>query len=121
MTEWTSAELSNLAQAYEVRVAGRRGDGSSRTLVIVWHVVVDGQLYLRSVNGPDGQWYKGVARSFEGFLRWGSSTRAVTFSLDSTRDGVIDAAYEQKYGTGSATRAITSALARQTTLRVTPR
>ncbi|WP_295791383.1 DUF2255 family protein [uncultured Microbacterium sp.] len=61
MASWTPEQLRELDTAYEVRVAGRRADGSSRTLVIVWHVVVDSNLYLRSVKGPAGQWYRGVA------------------------------------------------------------
>jgi len=121
MSGWTDDELRELAQAREVRVAGRRADGTSRTPVIVWHVVVDGKLYLRSVKGPQGQWYKGVARYFEGFLSWGGRTRAVTYTLDSSQDAAIDAAYAAKYGTGSSTRAITTDLSKQTTVRVDPR
>ncbi|GMM97105.1 DUF2255 family protein [Microbacterium luteum] len=118
---WTADELRELDRAHEVRVAGRRVDGSSRTLTIVWHVVVDDTLYLRSVKGPAGEWYKGVARHFEGFLRWGSTTREVTYTLDSSQDAAIDAAYFAKYGTGSPSQAITSPAAKQTTLRVVPR
>ncbi|SDG73801.1 DUF2255 family protein [Microbacterium pygmaeum] len=121
MIAWTPDELRQLKRAGEVRVAGRRADGTSRTPVIVWHVVVDGNLYLRSVKGPEGQWYKGVARYFEGFLAWGDQTRPVTYTLDPTHDAAIDAAYAAKYGTGSATRAITNAVSKQTTLRVDPR
>lgn len=121
MTGWTPDELRELDRVGEVRVAGRRQDGSSRSLVIVWHVVVDGELYLRSVKGPEGQWYKGVARYFEGFISWGGRTRPVTYTLDSSQDAAIDAAYQAKYGNGSPTRAITNALSKQTTLRVDPR
>ncbi|WP_194396218.1 DUF2255 family protein [Microbacterium atlanticum] len=120
MSNWTDAELRELDAAYEVRVAGRRADGSSRTPVIVWHVVTDGELYLRSVKGPDGQWYKGVARYFEGFISWGGHTRPVTYTLDSSQDAAIDRAYVSKYGNGSPTRAITNALSKQTTMRVDP-
>ncbi|WP_191906644.1 DUF2255 family protein [Microbacterium lushaniae] len=121
MSEWTAEELRQLDRIGEVRVAGRHADGTSRTPVIVWQVVVDGQLYLRSVKGPRAQWYQGVARHFEGFLSWDGETRPVTYTLDSSHDAAIDAAYAAKYGTGSATRAITTALSKQTTLRVNPR
>ena len=67
------------------------------------------------------EWYKGVARHFEGFLRWGSTTSEVTYTLDSSQDAAIDAAYFAKYGTGSPSQAITSPAAKQTTLRVVPR
>lgn len=121
MTDWTPAELSALARTNEVRVAGRRADDSARTLTIVWHVVVAGNLYLRSVKGPEGQWYRGVAHHFEGFLHTAGTTRPVVFALDHTHDSEIDAAYFAKYGRGAPSRSITSALARQTTLRVDPR
>ncbi|WP_139416633.1 DUF2255 family protein [Agromyces laixinhei] len=121
MGAWTAAELKELDDAYEVKVAGRRADGSSRTLTTVWHVVVDGDLYLRSVKGTDGQWYKGVVRNFEGFLSWNSTTREVAFTLDASHDDAVDAAYVARYGNGAPSRSITSASARETTLRVDPR
>ncbi len=119
--QWSGEELRRLDRIGEVRVAGRHADGSSRAPVIVWHVVVDGQLYLRSVKGPRGQWYQGVTEYFDGFLSWDGHTRPVAFTLDSSQDAAIDAAYAAKYGNGSATRAITTALAKQTTMRVNPR
>lgn len=121
MDAWTPQELDRLARIGEVRVAGRRADGSARTLTIVWQVVVDDVLYLRSVKGPEGQWYRGVARHFEGFLSWDGTTREVSFALDSSHDDAIDAAYVRKYGNGASTRAITNDLSKQTTLRVDPR
>jgi hypothetical protein len=121
MTEWTGEELDSLASAHEIRVAGRRKDGTLRTLVIVWHVVVDGVLYVRSVRGTEGQWYKGVVRHFEGAIGWGSQTREVTYTLDSSHDAEIDAAYVAKYGTGASVRAITNEMATQTTMRIEPK
>ncbi|MFH8251480.1 DUF2255 family protein [Microbacterium sp. B2969] len=120
MSGWTAAELGDLAAAYQMRVAGRRADGSWRTLVIVWQVVVEGVLYVRSVKGPEGEWYKGVARHFEGFVDWNGRARPVTYTRDGSRDAEVDAAYFAKYGNGSPSRAITSAAAKQTTLRVDP-
>jgi hypothetical protein len=120
MTDWTGEELRSLERAHEIRVAGRRNDGTLRTLVIVWHVVVGGVLYVRSVRGTEGQWYKGVTRHFEGAINWAADTRQVIYTPDSSRDAEIDAAYAAKYGNGSATRAITSEMAKQTTLRIDP-
>lgn len=120
MDAWTPEELDQLGRADTIRVAGRRMDGSSRTLVIVWQVVVDGVLYLRSVKGPEGEWYKGVARHHEGFISRGGNTRAVVFTRDEDHDPAIDAAYLEKYGDGPSTTAINTDLAKQTTLRVDP-
>lgn len=121
MSDWTDDELAVLDRVREIRVAGRRKDGSSRTPVTVWHVVVDGRLYVRSVRGPDGGWYRGVIRHYEGAISWDSRTRHVRFIPEDTADDAIDAAYFAKYGRGSASRSITSMTAKATTLRVDPR
>jgi len=121
MPAWTPQELRSLDRAHEIRVAGRRKDGSLRSLVTIWHVVVDGALYARSVKGTEGQWYKGVIRHFEGAVSWGGQTRDVAYTPDDSHDAAIDAAYAAKYGNGSATRAITTQAATETTLRIDPR
>ena len=121
MTNWTREELQSLDRAHEIRVAGRKADGSLRKLVIVWHVVVDGALYARSVRGTEGQWYRGVTRHFEGAISWGGTTRDVRYALDASHDAEIDTAYFAKYGGGSSTRAMIGANAKETTLRIDPR
>ncbi|MGW7684002.1 DUF2255 family protein [Kribbella sp. NPDC054772] len=121
MSGWTAEELQSLDRIGEIRVAGRRKDASLRTLTIVWHVVVDGNLYVRSVRGAEGSWYKGVLYHHEGAISWNGTTRDVTYIPDSSVDDQIDTAYFDKYGKGSPSRAITNAAARATTLRVEPR
>ena len=121
MTNWTQQDLDSLTRASEIQVAGRRKDGTPRTLVTVWHVVVDGNLYVRSVYGPEGNWYRGVIRHYEGVIAWRGQTRNVTFTSDSTYDSAIDATYFAKYGKGAPSQYITSATAKTTALRVDPR
>ncbi|MDL9977958.1 DUF2255 family protein [Microbacterium sp. ASV49] len=120
MTSWTAAELDAVGRAGELRVGGVRDDGTLRPLVIVWQVRVGDDLYLRSVRGPEGAWYRGVLRHLRGRIQSGGVTKDVRFARDTEHDDEVDAAYRAKYGTGSAVRSITSDLARQTTLRVTP-
>jgi len=121
MSTWTAQELSDLDRIGEIRVAGRRQDMSMRTPTIVWHVVVDGSLYVRSVRGVEGSWYKGVIRHHEGVIAWDGKTREVTYVPDDTVDDQIDTAYFNKYGSGSPTHAITNAAAKATTLRIEPK
>lgn len=66
---WTADELNRLDRAQELKVAGRRNNGTLRRGVTIWAVVVDGNLYLRSVRGADGAWYQGVQRHHEGRIR----------------------------------------------------
>jgi hypothetical protein len=121
MTSWTPQELDTLSGASEIQVAGRRKDGTPRTLITVWHVVLDGKLYVRSVYGPEGNWYRGVIRHYEGIISWRGQIRDVTYTPDSTQDDAIDAAYFAKYGKGAPSQHITSAAAKSTTLRIDPR
>ncbi|MDN4472418.1 DUF2255 family protein [Demequina zhanjiangensis] len=121
MTEWNPDDLASLASKSEVQVAGRRKDGSPRTLVTIWQVVVDDQVYVRSWHGADGQWYKGVMRHGEGFMSWDGDPAPVTYIPDASRDDEIDAAYVAKYGRNMYSDGMTNAQARATTLRVEPR
>ena len=66
MTAWEPATLATIDADGEMTVAAHRPDGSLRTPRIVWHVVVDGELFIRSVRGEDGAWYRGVRRTGTG-------------------------------------------------------
>jgi hypothetical protein len=120
MQEWTVDELARIGRASELRVAGRRPDGELRKLVTIWHVIVDGELYFRSVYGTKGGWYRGTQATGRGRIESGGVAKDVTFTLDSTRDDEVDAAYRRKYGTGSPVQHITSPAAKETTLRADP-
>ena len=120
MTEWNAADLAAIDRADEVRVAARRPDGTLRAATIVWHVVVDGALFIRSVRGEDGAWYRAVRRTGTGTIDAGGVHAGVSFGPDASQDGAIDRAYRVKYGRGSAVQAITSLVATATTLRIDP-
>jgi hypothetical protein len=125
---WTSTELATLAQAGEIEIATRRDDGSLRNTRIVW-VVRDGDsLYVRSVNGADAAWYRGVQSAHAGVVTTRLAARDVRFvevgdhaGDDTGLDDRLDEAYRIKYGRGSAAVGrITAAPARETTLRLDP-
>ena len=119
---WTADELDRLHRAQELRVAGRRADGTLRPLVIVWAVVVHGDLYLRSVRGAGGAWYRGVQERHEGRIESGgveADVRFVDVADGDPVEGSVDDAYTEKYPSSrSAVAAITSSEARATTMRV---
>lgn len=121
MTAWSEQELASIGRAYEIRVAGRRKDGTLRSLTPVWHVIVDGAPYVRSMYGVDGQWYKGIAHHFEGAIEWDGHLRDVSYIRDCSHDAKVDAAFFAKYGDGSPTQGITNATSKQATLRIEPR
>ncbi|ANJ27945.1 DUF2255 family protein [Agromyces aureus] len=121
MSTWTPEDLTALDRAGEIRVAGRRDDGSLRTPVVIWHAVVDGSLYARSVRGPEGGWYRGVTRNSEGTVSWGGPAREVTYTRDESHEAELDAAYFAKYGRGSATQSLMKPEVKATTLRIDPK
>src|SRR3954452_342602 len=124
MTAWTADELERLGRARELRIAGRRPDGTLSAPVIIWAVRAGDDLYVRSVRGPSGGWFKAVLGRREGWISSGGVERDVVVEEVAASDPVedrIDAAYADKYGAGSPdVLAITSALARATTLKVLP-
>ncbi len=120
MTTWDPDRLAAVDAVGEMTVAAHRPDGTLRTPRIVWHVVVDDRLWIRSVRGASGGWYRGVRSTGTGRIEAGGATTDVTFTPDDSCDDAIDRAYRDKYGQGSSVRAITSPEARATTLRVEP-
>jgi hypothetical protein len=60
MTEWTSEELREIGTAKELRIASLRRDGKLRNPVTIWVVLLGDDLYIRSVNGRNGTWFRGA-------------------------------------------------------------
>jgi hypothetical protein len=124
MTDWTTDELDRIGEAGELRIAGRRADGGLRNPVIIWGVRVDGEYFVRSVNGTGAGWFRGTRPLHEGWISSGGVEKDVRFEDVDATDPVndrIDAVYRQKYGSGSSVVAIMADAAREATLKVVPR
>jgi hypothetical protein len=109
----------------ELTIASRRADGSLRPGRTIWAVEHDGELYVRSVNGPDAAWYRGTRTRHEGQVTAGGHADDVTF-VDATDDtalnDAIDRAYRTKYRRYAANILdhIAGTQARSTTIRLVP-
>jgi hypothetical protein len=125
MPEWTDDELASIAQADELDLASERRDGSLRHPVTMW-VVRDGDhLYVRSMHGPSGAWFRGTQTRLQGHVRSADVDKDVTFVVD-TDPGVndrIDAAYRSKYGRYGANivGGVVNPESRRSTIRLVPR
>ena len=128
-TAWSTGELEQIASRDELDVAPRRSDGTLTKPRIVWMVRVGGDVYVRSVQGTDGAWYRTTRGSDEGHVSTGTVDKDVAF-LDvedsgGDSDGLqdrIDAAYRAKYSRyPGPVASITAAKARATTMRLVPR
>ncbi|HKZ13621.1 MAG TPA: DUF2255 family protein [Solirubrobacterales bacterium] len=123
MPDWNPTELEQIAVPREIEISSLRGDGALTKPVTIWAVRVDGGLYVRSVRGGAGQWYRAAGRRHEGRIGAGDAAVDVTFEdVPHHLDEEIDAAYKHKYGYPSApVDSVTTADAQATTIRIVPR
>jgi hypothetical protein len=124
MTAWASDKLAKIAAAEEVQIASVRRDGTLGKPVTVWAVRHGDDLYVRSVKGRNGKWYRGTQERHEGRIRAGQAQQEVTFvDAGNDVDDEVDAAYRAKYRryTGSILNSVLTAAARASTVKLVPR
>ena len=122
MTAWSDEELAEIGGAHELLIAPRRPDGTLQPSRIIWVVRNGDDVYVRSVNGPDAAWFRGVQARHAGHVSAGGVVADVVFEdADHDLDDAIDEEYRRKYGRSSkAVDHITSPTARSTTIRLAP-
>jgi hypothetical protein len=124
MNTWTKSELDKIARAEELEITTRRRDGTLRDPVTVWIVRVGEDLYVRSVKGRAGAWFRAAVACHQGRVKAGGVQRDVTFveASDAPNDE-IDRAYRAKYGryATSIVNTVLTPQARAATLRLVPR
>ena len=125
MTTWTSDELNKISIAEELRIASLGEDGTLRNPVTIWMVRVGDDIYVRSVNGRNSAWFRGVQTRHEGHIRAGGVDKDVTFveEPDSNINDQIDSAYAAKYRRYAASiiSHINGSEARAATIKLVPR
>jgi hypothetical protein len=123
MTGWRSDELVKIGAAEEVQIAPLRRDGTPRKPVTVWIVRHGDDLYVRSVRGRSGHWFRGTQERHEGWIRAAHIQQDVTFVADHDIDDEVDAAYRAKYRryVGSILNSVLTPQARSTTIKIVPR
>ncbi len=86
--------LSLLDKIQEVHIETRRDESSPVHRTIVWVVVVDGEVFVRSVRGPKGRWYREISANPDGALHAGDRripVRATPATDGPTTEAVSDA------------------------------
>ena len=125
MTTWTSDELTTIGGAEEVQIASLRGDGTRTNPVTIWVVRHGDDLYVRSVNGRTGAWFRGTQERYEGRIWAGSVQKDVTLVEEAapTIHDQIDAAYRSKYRRYAANiiSSVVGLAARSATIKLVPR
>jgi len=124
MTQWTADQLDKIGRAEEVQIASVRREGTQRKPVTVWVVRHGDDVYIRSVGGRSGHWFRGAHETKQGQIRAGGVHQDVTF-LDAGSDvsDGVDAAYRAKYRryAGSILNSVLTPGARSATIKIVPR
>ena len=111
--------LRLLDETKEVRIETRRDGDSPEHRTIIWVVVVEGEIFVRSVRGQRGRWYREISSNPEGALHVHNDrlpVRAAPATEEATVDAV-SAAFRSKYEQSSP--ASTEAMVRPETLPTT--
>ena len=124
MTNWPREELEKIAAADELQLASARPDGRLRKPVTIWVVRLGDDIYVRSVNGRNSHWFRGVEDRHEGHIRAGGVDKGVRFveAGDDVNDE-IEAAYRTKYRhyNASVVDPLFTPAAKAATLELVPR
>lgn len=121
MDKFAREVLGALDRADEVYIETGRG-GSSGT--VIWAVVVDDSVFVRSVRGEKGRWYREASASREATLRVDGRRVPVRVvpETDAAVIGKVSEAYREKYE--ASYPGPTAAMVREevlaTTLRLLP-
>ncbi|MDL4816414.1 DUF2255 family protein [Actinomadura opuntiae] len=123
MTTWSTDDLDRIGDAQEIQIAPENGDGTLRPPTTIWIVRDGDDLFVRSVNGPQGRWYRTAGGTHRGRITAAGLTRDVAFAeaADPAANERIDAAYLAKYGTTPWAEPMTRPGPRDTTLQLVPR
>jgi hypothetical protein len=125
MYTWANDELNKIETAEELQIASLRRDGTLRNLVTIWVIRLGDDLHVRSVNGRNSAWFRGVQTRHEGHIRAGGVDKDVTFveEPDSNINNQIDTAYATKYRRYAASiiSHINGSEARSATIKLVPR
>jgi hypothetical protein len=124
MTAWRTDELAKVGAAEEVQIASAQRDGTLGKPVTVWAVRHADDIYIRSVAGRNGHWFRGTLERHEGRVRAGGVQQDVTFvDADQGIEDEVDAAYRAKYRryAGSILNSVLTGEARSSTLKLVPR
>ena len=123
MIPWTNDELNKIGSADELQIAAMRADGTLRKPVTIWVVCLGDDLYVRSVNGRNSAWFRGVQGRHSGRIWAGGMEKEVTF-VEEAGPGInekIDAAYAAKYRRSpSSVEHINNPTARTATIKLVP-
>ena len=120
MTSFDAATLRDLRETQEFVI---RTEKHPRSAVVIWVVVADDEVFVRSWLGSKGRWYRDLAAGGAATLEFVGQQRAVHAVPASDQSSVDRASREflSKYQPSTHAREMVRAEILSTTLRLEPR
>jgi hypothetical protein len=120
MANFDADTLRQLREVHEVAI---RTEKHPKSGVVIWVVVADGAVFVRSVYGSKGRWYRDLAAGGSATLEFSGHSAAV-LAVPESDLGAIDRAsreYLRKYQPSPYASAMVKPEVLPTTLRLEPR
>jgi hypothetical protein len=116
-------DAETLSQLRDVREVAIRTEKHPETAVVIWVVVADDEVFVRSVRGSKGRWYRDLATGGSATLEYSGRRLEVQAVLASDADSIARASreYLRKYQPSPYAQSIVRAEVLPTTLRLEPR
>jgi len=120
MAKFDAETLRELRDFREVKI---RTEKHPQTAVVIWVVVADDEVFVRSVRGSKGRWYRDLANGGSATLEFSGRRLEVRSVPASDADSIPKASreYLRKYQWSPYAQSIIRAEVLPTTLRLEPR
>jgi len=107
----------------EVEVETRAGADAPAHRTTIWAVVDGGEVYIRSLRGPSGRWYREIMANPEAVLHLDGESIPVRVVHSPDEDSVAraTAGFRRKYADSSAVNSMIRDEVADTTVRLEPR
>jgi hypothetical protein len=116
-------DADTLRELRDIREVAIRTERHPETAVVIWLVVADDEVFVRSVRGSKGRWYRDLAKGGSATLEF-ADRRLKVQALAAGDTASIEKAsreYLRKYQTSPYAQSIARAEVLSTTLRLQPR
>ena len=119
----TNFDADTLRELREVREVAIRTEKHPNSAVVIWVIVADNEVFVRSVNGTKGRWYRDLAAGGPATLEFPGCRLAVQAIPESDPAAVARASreYLEKYKPSPYAQAMVKSEVLPTTLRLEPR
>jgi hypothetical protein len=116
-------DANTLRELHDLREVAIRTEKHPDSAVVIWVVVADDEVFVRSVRGSKGRWYRDIATGGSAALEFAGRQLAVQAVPVSDADSIARASreYLRKYETSPYAQSIVRTEVLPTTLRLEPR